>query len=383
MDESVHLGRIAGVRIGANWSLLVVFWLFAWSLAASELPLASPHHSELAYWVAGVVAAAVFFGCLLAHELAHAIVARRAGIEVDGIVLWLFGGVSRLKGEAATPDTELRVALAGPATSLGLGLAFWAITIAAGGGTSLLAAVTGWLGWINAILAVFNLAPAFPLDGGRVLRALLWRRHGDQARATASAARAGEMFGYLLIGFGLLEFLAGAGLAGLWLVFLGWFLLIAARAEAATLAGDAELAGLKVGDIMTPNPEVAPAGLTVERLLEEWIYPSRCSTFPLVDADGHLVGLITLARVKKVSAHRRETTLVTEIACPMADVVTCAPGDELVEVVHRLARSVDQRALVLDGGRLVGIVSPSDVTRAHAHAGLRRRPDRPHKEIST
>jgi len=382
VNESVHLGRIAGVRIGANWSLLVVFWLIAWSLATTELPVASPHHSDFAYWVAGVAAAVAFFGCLLAHELAHAVVARRAGVEVEGIVLWLFGGVSRLKGEAATPRTELRVALAGPATSLGLAASFWAITVAAGGGASLLAAVTGWLGWINAILAVFNLAPAFPLDGGRVLRALLWRHHGDKARATASAGRAGEAFGYVLISLGLLEFLAGGGLGGLWLVFLGWFLLLAARAEAATSAGDAELAGLRISDIMTPNPLVAPAEVSVERLLDEWVYPSRCSTFPLVDAHGRLVGVVTLARVKRVPAPQRQTTQVSEISCPIAEAVICAPGDQLVEVAHRMAESADQRALVLDGGRLVGIVSPSDVTRAHAHARLRGEPRRPHKEIS-
>ena len=235
MDETVHLGRIAGVRVGINWSLFVIFWLIAWSLASSELPHAAPGHSDVAYWLAGFAAAVVFYGCLLAHELAHAVVARHHGIEVEGIVLWLFGGVSRLKGEAATPDTELRVAFAGPATSLGLGLLFWAVTLAIGTG-SLAAAVTGWLGWLNGVLALFNLVPAFPLDGGRVLRALLWRTSGDKTSATLRAGRAGEAFGYVLICFGLVEFLAGAGLGGLWLVFLGWFLLAAARAEAGTSA---------------------------------------------------------------------------------------------------------------------------------------------------
>jgi len=253
-----------------------------------------------------------------------------------------------------------------------LGLAFWAVTVAIGDGASLVAGATGWLGWFNAILAVFNLAPAFPLDGGRVLRALLWRRSGDKAAATVRAGRAGEAFGYVLIAFGLLEFLAGAGLGGVWLVFLGWFLLAAARAEADTSALDTELAGLTVGAIMTPNPIVAPAGITVEKVLEGWVYPNRGSTFPLVDPDGQLVGLITLARIKRVPPDRRETTLVTDVACPIAEVVTCAPGEELVPVVRRMAASPDQRALVLDGGRLVGIVSPSDVTRAHEHARLAR-----------
>lgn len=369
MEESVPLGRIAGIRIGANWSLLVVFWLIAWSLASSELPRAAPHHSASAYWAAGLAAAVVFYGCLLAHELAHSIVARRAGIVVEGIVLWLFGGVSRLKGEAATPDTELRVALVGPATSLGLALIFWVVTLVAGR-SSLLAAATGWLGWINGMLAVFNLAPAFPLDGGRALRAMLWRRHGDKARATASAARAGQAFGYLLITFGLLEFVAGAGLGGLWLVFLGWFLLTAARAEAGITLLGAELGDLTVADVMTRNPIVAPADITVERLLDGWVYPNRCSTFPIVDPAGRLVGLMTLARVKRVPVDRRSTTTLDQIAAPLPDVVSCAPGDSLALIAQRMAVSADQRALVFDGGRLVGIVSPSDVTRAHEHARL-------------
>jgi Zn-dependent protease/CBS domain-containing protein len=372
MDESVHLGRIAGVRVGINWSLLVVFWLIAWGLASSELPHAAPHHFAGAYWAAGLAAAIAFYACLLAHELAHSVVARRAGLVVEGIVLWLFGGVSRFKEEAATPETELRVSLAGPATSLGLALVFWAVTLLIGDRTSVAAAATGWLGWINAILGVFNLVPAFPLDGGRVLRAVLWRRHGDKERATTSAARAGEAFGYLLIALGLLEFLAGANLGGLWLVFLGWFLLAAARAEAGGSALNAELAGLKVADVMTPNPLVAPAELSVERLLQDWVYPNRCSTFPLVDGNGRPVGLITIARLKQIPATRRPTTTVSEIACPLADVVTCTPSEELIAVVRRMARSIDQRALVLEGERLVGIVSPSDVTRAHEHARLAR-----------
>jgi len=374
MDESIHLGRIAGVRIGANWSLLVVFWLIAWGLADTELPHAARGHSHLAYWAAGLAAAFLFYGCLLAHELAHAVVARRSGIEVEGIVLWLFGGVSRLKGEAAGPDTELRVAIVGPATSLVLAIAFFGLTrlVSVGGGASLVAAVFGWLGWINGLLAVFNLAPAFPLDGGRVLRSLLWRRSGDKARATATAATAGRMFGYLLIGFGLLELAAGAGVGGLWLVFLGWFLLAAAGAEAAASMLDSQLAGIRVREVMTPHPLVVPPSLSVERLLDDWVYPNRCSTFPLVNVDGSLAGLVTLSRVKRVRPDLRSSTPVSEIACPPGEVVTCLPSDDLASVVRRMNASLDQRAVVLDHGHVVGIVSPSDVARSIEHLGLAR-----------
>jgi len=372
MEETVPLGRVAGVRIGANWSLLLVFWLIAWSLADAQLPHGAPHHSSAAYWMTAVVATAAFYACLLAHELAHAVVARRSGMVVEGIVLWLFGGVSRLKGEAATARTELRVALAGPATSLGLGLAFWALTVAIDGHVALLAAAIGWLGWVNAVLAVFNLAPAFPLDGGRVLRAVLWQRSGDKAAATATAGRAGSAFGYLLMAFGLLAFFGGAGVGGLWLVFLGWFVFVAARSEAASSALESELGSLTAADVMTRHPIVAPATATVDRLLDEWVYPNRCSTFPIVGTDGELVGLVTLRRLKRVAPPDRATTTAAEVACPIDEVVTCTPDEALVPVVRRMAGSPDQRALVLHDGHLVGIISPTDVTRAHEHAQLRR-----------
>jgi len=375
MREDIHLGRVAGVRVGANWSLLVVFWLIAWGLAGTELPDAARGYPAGAYWAAGLAVALVFYACLLAHELAHAVVARRAGIEVEGIVLWLFGGVSRFKGEAGGPDIELRVSLAGPATSAALGLAFFALTrlVAAVIGAPLLAAGLGWLGWINGILAVFNLAPALPLDGGRVLRAMLWRHHGDKLRATTAAARAGRAFGFALIGFGLLEFAAGAGLGGLWLVFLGWFVLAAAGAEAASSILEAQLTGVPVRLVMTPDPLVVPTHLTVQQLLEGWLYPNRCSTFPLVDVGGSFAGLITLARVKRIRPELRSSTLISQIACLPSDVVTCGPDEDLIAVVRRMNTSADQRAVVLDHGRIVGIVSPSDITRAVEHAGLSRR----------
>ena len=374
MDESVHLGTIAGIRIGANWSLLVIFWLIVWALSGTELPLVARGYGTAAYWVAGVATALAFYACLLAHELAHAVVARRAGIEVHGIVLWLLGGVSRLEGEASGPDTELRIAVAGPATSIVIAVGFLGLSrlVDVVSGAALLTAALGWLGWINGVLGVFNLAPAFPLDGGRVLRAVLWRRHGDKVRATQTAAHAGRVFGYCLIALGLLELAGGAGVGGLWLVFLGWFLLAAARGEAtASLLG-----GLRVRDVMTPDPVVAPAWLTVSQLLDDWISPNRCSSFPLIDQRGALVGLVTLARVKRVPPDLRPSVQVGEVACPRAEVVTCGPDDELVAMVQRLAASEDQRALVLEGElegeRVVGIVSPSDVTRATEHAQLAR-----------
>ena len=373
-EESLHLGKIAGVRIGANWSLVVVVWLIAWSLASNGLPIEAPGYSRVEYWVAGVIASVAFFACLLAHELSHSVVARRHGVEVEGIVLWLFGGVSRLKGEAAEPGLELRIAVAGPMMSLLLAGGFLGLSqlVDASAGTTLFGATLGWLGWINGILAVFNLLPAFPLDGGRVLRAWLWSRHGDKTKATLTAAGAGRIFGFILIGLGLFEFASGIAVGGLWFVFLGWFLINAAAAEAAGSLLTTQLAGVLVRDVMTPHPIVAPAAMTVDELLEQFIYPNRCSTFPLADAAGTVVALLTLARVKHVSAHLRATTRCGDVGTPLAEVVSCGPDDGLLGLLGRLGTSVDQRALVFDAAGLAGIVSPSDISRAMQQAELSR-----------
>jgi Zn-dependent protease/CBS domain-containing protein len=373
MSESVRIGRIAGIAVGFNWSLLVIFWLLTWSLAAGEFPDANPGYSDATYWFAALVTGLVFFACLLAHELGHALMARRLGMEVEGITLWLFGGVAKLGGEAATPRAELQVGAIGPAVSLAAAAVFGVAALGLDGfGVSGLAVtVPAWLARINAILAVFNLVPAYPLDGGRVLRALLWSRHGDRVRATATAARAGRTFAHVLIGLGLVDFAFGASAGGLWFVFLGWFLLLATRAEESGVLTRELLGGLRVRDVMSPDPVVAPASITVAELVDHYALRHRCSAFPLVDDDGRLVGLVTLSRVKAVPADHRRLTSVGSLACPLVDVPVAGPDDAVVDLLERMAASPDGRALVLEGDRLVGIVSPTDVARILQVATLR------------
>ena len=224
MNESWSLGRIAGIHVGLNWSLLVVAALIAWSLATGLLPSAAPGQSSGAYWTAGVVSAVVFLASLLAHELAHSVVAVRRGVRVEGITLWLFGGVSRFSTESSSPGAQALITFVGPLTSLLLGVVFFVASAAAGGDAhpGLVAATLSWLGYINIALGVFNLVPAFPLDGGRLLQSLIWLRSGDRLRATRIAARIGMVFAYLLIAYGLASFLlAGNLIGGIWSVFLG------------------------------------------------------------------------------------------------------------------------------------------------------------------
>lgn len=367
MNESLSLGRIAGIRVGLNWSLVVVIALIAWTLATGSFPAAAPGQSSGAYWAAGIVAAIIFLASLLAHELAHSVVAQRMGVRVDGITLWLFGGVSRLSGDANSARAETLITVVGPLTSLVLGVLFLLIgaALAAAGTPKLAVATLNWVGTINLTLGIFNLLPAFPLDGGRVLRALIWARTGDKLRATSIAARVGIGFAILLIGLGILSFLAsGNVIGGLWMVFLGWFLLGAARAEEQGGLIRQALDHVSVADVMTPDPVLVPDYISVEDLVNRFLFANRHTTFPTQDFGGNLTGLVTLAAIKQVPADRRATTRVREIACALAQVPTAGPEHSLLDLVGRMGGCAEGRALVLKDGKLVGIVSPSDVSRA-------------------
>jgi Zn-dependent protease/predicted transcriptional regulator len=372
MNETFRLGRIAGIRVGINASVLVIVLIIAAGLALGRFPLVLPGRSGLAYATAALVAALAFLASLLAHELAHALVARRNGVEVEGITLWLLGGVARLRGGARTPGAEFRIAGVGPLTSLVLALVFTAAAVlarAAGAG-GLPVAVLEYLAVINLSLAVFNLIPASPLDGGRLLRALLWWRRGDPWSSAVTASRAGRLFGFALIALGALQLVTGRGLNGLWLGLIGLFLVNAATAEEQQAHVSARLGGLPVGRVMSGPVLTADPDQPVERFLHEVALVHRFSTYPLVDAGGALVGLVTLNRLRDVPAHARATTRLRDVACPPAEIPVGRPDEPLLDLLGRMSGCTDGRAVVLDGGRVVGVVSPSDVTRTLQLADL-------------
>jgi Zn-dependent protease/CBS domain-containing protein len=366
MNENLSLGRIFGIHVGLNWSLLVVAALIAWSLATSLLPTASPGQTSGAYWTAGFISAFVFLASLLAHELAHSVAATRRGVKVEGITLWLFGGVSRFSSDTASPGAQALITFVGPLTSLVLGAVFYLAAVAVGGGAhpGLFSATLSWLGYINISLGVFNLVPAFPLDGGRLLQSLIWLRTGDRLRATRIAARIGMGFAYLLIAYGLATFIfAGSLIGGVWSVFLGWFLLSAARSEEVGGLIRQALSGMTVAQVMTPNPVQAPDGISVEDALHGYVLASRHSTFPTYDEAGRLSGLLTLTALKNVAPGARPTTLIKEIICPLDEVSTANPADPVTSVLGLPEGCSEGRTLIVDGGRLVGIISPSDINR--------------------
>jgi Zn-dependent protease len=360
------VGRIGGVVVRVHWSVLVIAALLAWSLSSQVFPTSYPEASTAAVWAAGGVAAAVFLLGLLAHELTHAVIARRNGVQVQDITLWLFGGVARLKGEAPDPGAELRIAGSGPLVSLLLGLGFGLATriLDAAGVDGLPVGALAWLAGINLVLAVFNVLPGAPLDGGRLLRAGLWRWRGDRAWATITAARVGRVLGVVLVGLGLWEYLTVRTFAGLWLALIGWFILGAADAEERQAQLTGALAGVRVRDVMTPDPDTAPAGITVSEFVERHLLQRRHTSFPLVDAAGRPIGLATAARVKALPRDRWPHTPISAAACPLADVPVAAPDEPLSGLLPRLGGPSGGRALVLEQGHLIGIVSPLDITRA-------------------
>lgn len=364
--DSIRLGRIAGVPLAVNWSVLVIVWLLTWGLAETVLPEAAPGHAGATYWLAGFAGAIVFFCSLLAHELAHAVLARRAGMQVEGMTLWLFGGVAKLGGKPPDARADLRIAAVGPATSLGLSLGFGALGVwsAVAGMPDLVLTLIAWLAAINLILAVFNLIPGAPLDGGRILRALLWRHHGDWVRAAVSATRAGQVLGYVLIWLGLLQFLLGAGIGGLWMVFIGWFVLFASRAEREYIVTDAALEGVRVGDIMTPHPRTAPGWITVDDLIEHHLLGHPHSAYPVEGLHGQVDGLVTLGQLRAVRPADRDRTRVVHVALPLDRVPKASPDRPLLALLEEIGNEAGGRILVFDQGQLVGLVTPSDVAQA-------------------
>jgi Zn-dependent protease/CBS domain-containing protein len=360
--DSITLGRIAGVRFGVNWSWLVVFALIVWTLASGIFPETNEGLSEGTYVAMAIVAAVLFFASLLAHELGHALQAQREGMEIDGITLWLFGGVARFKGMFPSAGAEFRIAIAGPLVSLLLGLAFAGIAIIAG----LPNAVDGvvfWLGYINLTLLVFNLLPALPLDGGRVLRSALWAGKGEFAWATHVAAAVGRGFGYLFIAGGLALFIFQGAFSGAWLAFIGWFLLQAAGAEDRYLLARQALRGLRVRDLVVRDPVTARPDLTIGQFMDEIVWKTRHTTYPVTD-NGHAVGLLPFRCVAQVPRAEWEQRTVRDCMVPASEVPVVSEDDELIDAAAELGEGDLHRALVLDGERFVGLLSATDVARA-------------------
>jgi Zn-dependent protease len=372
MNGNLTLGRLGGVQVRIHWSWLVVFALIVWSLAATVFPSQNPELSDGVHLAMAVAAALVFFASVLLHELGHAWQARRDGLEIDGITLWLFGGVAQFKGAFPNPGAEFRIAIAGPLVTVILSGGFALLALA--GLPSAVDGVAAWLGYINLTLLVFNLIPALPLDGGRVLRAALWRARGDLGWATRVAADVGRGFGYLFIALGVLMFIVEGSFSGAWLAFIGWFLLQAATAEARYVATEQALAGLHVRDLMVRNPVVVDPDITVGRFMDEVASSRRFTTYPVVDRGGRPIGLLAFSSVAAVPRSEWDTRRVRDTMIALDQVPLLAESTSAVDALADLSsRPGQNRGLVVNNGDLDGLLSITDLARALEA----RRPPRP------
>jgi Zn-dependent protease len=364
--STVRLGSVAGVEIGVNWTWLLVFGLIVWSLSAVVFPSVAPDRRPAVYAAAGIVGALTFFGSLLLHELGHAIQARRENVDIQGITLWLFGGVAKLCGEFPSAGAEFRIAIAGPAVTLVLGIAF--IVCAALWPTpGIVRAVLAWLGYINLMLIAFNMIPAIPLDGGRVLRSALWARDGDLARATHRATRIGAFLAWVLIGLGLLQAFAGL-FQGLWLAVIGWFVLAAGRAEEQRVVVEGALAELSVSELMTVAPVTVPAHCSLADVADSLAGTPRHTADPVAGPHG-IVGLLPFGALIDHPPPMWTSIGVDACMLPLDAVPQLTPDTSALTALERLTASPVGRGLVVDGGRLVGILSITDLARTMTLGG--------------
>lgn len=361
--RGISLVTIAGIDVRLDYSWFLIFLLILVSLSAGYFPGRHPDQSTASYWIAGASATLLFFLSILAHELSHALVARLQGIRVPAITLFLFGGVSHMEREATRPASEFRVAVVGPLTSMLLAGVFWATGRALPPDTPPLAAgVVTYLAWINGALAVFNLLPGFPLDGGRVLRAVAWWRTGSLRRATRIAADAGKGLAVGLMLLGGLQIFAGALLGGLWLIFIGMFLRTMAEAGYQNLVLARTLEDANTGDVAIPEPVTVRPGLSIRELIDDYLLEHGYRAYPVVE-DGRPLGLISVDDLKNLPAEKRASTTVRERMRPLDDALRVSPGLPLSDAMRKLGAAPGNRLLVLRDGALAGMLTKSGLAR--------------------
>ena len=362
--RSLRIARIAGIPVGVSPWWLVIVALITWSLGASYFPEEIHGISPAASYALGLASALLLFTSILAHEFGHALVARRHGIEVEEIDLWLLGGVSRMRGEAHAPGDELRYALAGPAVTAVIATCFGVAALLLPSHTpGAIRALVEYQALVNVLILVFNLLPAFPLDGGRVLRSVLWRRTGDIGKSTETAAGVGRGFGYVMIALGGLEFLGGVP-EGLWFALIGFFIVMAAGAQAVGAQVQAAFSGVHARDLMSAPVVSIPASVTASQAGGDYFLPYRYTSFPVVDESGRAVGLLSVAQIEALAPSQRVERRIGEIAD--RDRGLLVDGDEdVARVLERPSFARVGRAVVVDEpGRPIGLISITDVQRA-------------------
>ncbi|HVI00394.1 MAG TPA: site-2 protease family protein [Enhygromyxa sp.] len=378
----INLGKLFGVGLRIDWSLLIIFAIIVFELGAAVFPAWHPEWSAALIWTMALAAAVLFFASILAHELSHALVARAQGIPVRRITLFLFGGLTQLEGEPKSPKAEFWMAVIGPVVSAVIGLAATFIGAALVGAPMQSAMESGeplaiqaayadagpfatlllWLGPINLLLGIFNIIPGFPLDGGRVLRSIIWGITDDLRKATRWASLIGQVFAWALMAFGVLNFFAGAWTSGLWLLLIGWFLNNAARMSYQQLLIRQALENVPVSQVMRSSFATIPPDLTVEEFMRDHALSSEQQVFP-IEVDGYLLGTVGIEQVRHVPRDEWPRATVEQIMIPRAQLPTLPPDAGAERALFELARSDVDQLVILEGRKLLGLVRREDLLR--------------------
>lgn len=357
--HGIPIGRIFGISIDLDYSWFLIFGVITWILAVSYYPAEFRNWSDGEYWAMGAITAVLLFVSVLIHELAHSLVATRFGIPVPRITLFLFGGVSQIASEPPSPATEFWIAIVGPLTSFAVAAFCWEIEPLVASSPPFFA-FAEYLALLNLILALFNLIPGFPLDGGRVFRALWWRFSSSYHRATVAAAISGRFFGFLLIFFGLWHLLTGDVAGGIWIAFIGWFLESAAGTQLHQETLKNLLGGHRVADAMQRSFPQMPAGVTIEELAERTGLPSNGRPVFVASPEG-ATGLVTLPAIRSVPREAWPSTAAAQVMMPFGKMDTTEPGAILWSALEKMGRDGVNQLAVVDGNGVVGMLSREDI----------------------
>src|SRR5712692_2477315 len=362
MPGALRLGKIAGIDIYAHLSWFIILVLLTWSLASGWFAQLFPGWATTTYWIVAFISALLLFVCVLVHELAHALVAQASGLTVRNITLFVFGGVAHIEEDMKRPGVEFQVAIAGPIASFLLaGVAFLLALPLRGSGASA-EAILDYLAVANFLVGAFNLLPGFPLDGGRVLRSIIWKVTGNFKKATRIASSVGQACAYVFILLGIIGFFTGNFFNGLWVIFIGWFLLSAAQTASTQAELQSTLQGVSVGQVMDPPPVAVPANISVQKLVDEYFLPLGLHTAPVTQGE-YLAGLITLSDIARVARERWLYTPVGHVMRLLEQVSVATPEQSLQEVLRLMdAQNINQVPIVQDE-RLVGLLSREAIIR--------------------
>jgi Zn-dependent protease/CBS domain-containing protein len=361
MKSSLRLFRIAGIDIGIHYTWIFIFIFFSWSLAQGYFPQQYPGWSITTYWITGIIAALLIFVSVLLHELAHSLVAKKRGIPVNSITLFILGGVSNLEEEPKKPAIEFVMAIVGPLTSLVLALIFWGLYHLSGNTNTPLIATLNYMAVINLFLGIFNLLPGFPLDGGRVLRSIIWGSTNNLIKATNIAARVGQLFGWAFIGLGLYLMISVSFFNGLWIAFIGWFLNSSADASRKEITLRERLSHIKVRELINPDIETIPPETTVEEMVTNIFRKQHGRAVPVCQ-DGQLMGIATITDVKKIPQERWAVTPVKQIMTT-SPLYTVSPEDNLNTALGLIAQHDINQVLIKETGKCAGLLSRADIIR--------------------